>query len=92
MILALLRLSKVSVKSKSALCQHSQKSVGGLNSVSLNTVSTEFMIIGTPNSICNLDKDPGGTPYLIKGDGDCRIRRVKLVKSLGLKVDDIKTF
>ena len=58
------------------------------NRLSLNTVKTEFMIIGTPNSICNLDKDPGGTPYLIVGDGNCRIRRMKLVKSLGLIVDD----
>ena len=50
------------------------------NKLSLNTVKTEFMITGAPNSICNLDKDPGGTPYLIVGDGDCRIRRVTLVK------------
>ena len=33
------------------------------NKLSLNTVKSEFIIIGTPNSICNLDKDPGGTPY-----------------------------
>ena len=51
------------------------------------------MIIGTPNSsICNFDKDPGSTPYLIVGDGDCRIRRVKLVKSLGLIVYDTLTW
>ena len=50
------------------------------NKLSLNTVKTEFMIIGTPNSTCNLDNDPGGTPYLIVGDGSCGIRRVKLVK------------
>ena len=31
------------------------------NKLSLNTVKTEFMIIGTPNSICNLDKDLGST-------------------------------
>ena len=62
------------------------------NKLSLNTVKTEFMIIRTPNSICNLDKDPGSTPYLIVGDGDCRIRRVKLVKSLGLIVDDTLTW
>ena len=60
--------------------------------LSLNTVKTEFIIIDTPNSICNLDKDPGGTPYLTVGDGDCRIRRVKLVKSLGLIVDDTLTW
>ena len=62
------------------------------NKLNLNTVKTEFMIIGRPNSICNLDKDPGGIPYLIVGDGDCRIRRVKLVKSLGLIVDDTLTW
>ena len=50
------------------------------------------MISGTPNSICNLDKDPGGAPYLIVGDGDCRIRRVKSVKSLGLIVDGTRTW
>ena len=53
---------------------------------------TEFMIIGTPNSICKLDKDPGGTPYLIVGDGDCRIRKAKLIKSLCLIVDDTLTW
>ena len=62
------------------------------NKLSLNTVKTEFMIIGTPNSICNLYKDLGRTPYLIVGDGDCRIRRVKSVKSLGLTVDDTLTW
>ena len=60
--------------------------------LSLNTVKTEFMIIGTPNSICNFDKDPGSTPYLIVGDGDYRIRRVNLVKSLGLIMDDTLTW
>ena len=62
------------------------------NTLSLNTVKTEFMIIGTPNSICSLDKDPGSTPYLMVVDGDCRLRRVKLVKSLGLIVDDTLTW
>ena len=62
------------------------------NTLSLNTVKIEFMIIGTPNSICNLDKVPGSTPYLIVGDGDCRIRRVKLVQSLGLIVDGTFTW
>ena len=50
-------------------------------------LKTELMIIGTPNSICKLDNDLGGIPYLIVVDGDCRIRRVKLVKSLDLTVD-----
>ena len=50
------------------------------------------MIIGTPNSTCSLDKDAGSTSYLIVGDGDCRIKRVKLVKPLGLIVDDTLTW
>ena len=49
------------------------------------------MIIGTPNSINKLDKEPGSTPYMIVTTDDCRIRRVKLVKSLGLIVDDTLT-
>ena len=49
------------------------------------------MIIGTPNSISKLDRDPSGTSYMIVGASDCRIRRVKLVKSLGLIVDDTLT-
>ena len=63
-----------------------------INKLSLNTVKTEFMIIGTPNSISRLDRDPSGTPYMIVGASDCRIRRVKLVKSLGLIVDDTLTW
>ena len=50
------------------------------------------MIIGTSNSISKLDRDPGGTPHMIVGTSDCRIRRVKLVKSLGLIVDDTLTW
>ena len=62
------------------------------NKVSLNTVKTEFMIIGTPYSINKLDQDPGSTPHMIVGAGGCGIRRVKLVKSLGLIVDDTLTW
>ena len=50
------------------------------------------MIIGTPNSTSKLDRDPSGTLYIIVGASDCRIRRVKLVKSLGLIVDDALTW
>ena len=50
------------------------------------------MIIGAPKSISKLDGDPSGTPYMIVGDSDCRISRVKLVKSLGLIVDDTLTW
>ena len=63
-----------------------------MNKFSLNTVKTECMIIGTPNSISKLYMDPIGTPYMIVGASDCRIRRVKLVKSLGLIVDDTLTW
>ena len=38
-----------------------------INKLSLNTVKTEFMIIGTSKSIGKLDGDPGGTPYMIVG-------------------------
>ena len=62
-----------------------------INKLSLNTVKTEFMILGTPNSISKLDRDSSGTPYTIVGASDCRIKRVKLVKSLGLIVDDTLT-
>ena len=62
------------------------------NKLSLNTVKTEFMIIGAPNSISKLDRDPSGTPCMIVGASDCRIRRVKLVRSLGLIVDDTLTW
>ena len=50
------------------------------------------MIVGTPNSISKLYRVPGGTPYVIVGASDCSIRRVKLVESLGLIVDDTLTW
>ena len=62
------------------------------NKLSLNTVKTEFMIIGTPKSIKKLDADPGSTPYMIVAADGSIIRRVKLVKSLGLIVDDTLTW
>ena len=63
-----------------------------INKLSLNTVKTEFMIIGIQNGIGKLDRNPDGTPYMIVGASDCRIRRVKSVKSLGLMVDDTLTW
>ena len=63
-----------------------------INKLNLNTDKTVFMIIGTPNSINKLDKEPGSTPYMILTTDDCRIRRVKLVKSLGLIVNDTLTW
>ena len=39
-----------------------------------------------------MDVDPGSTPYVIVAADDSRIRRVKVVKSLGLIVDDTLTW
>ena len=50
------------------------------------------MIIGTPNSINKLDKEPGSTSYMVVTTDHCRIRRVKLVKSSGLIVDNTLTW
>ena len=58
------------------------------NKLSLNTVKTEFMIIGTANGLEKLDKCPVSTPYLISSGPDCHIRRVRCVKYLGILVDD----
>ena len=59
--------------------------------LSLNTVKTEFMIIGTANGLEKLDKCPVSTPYLISSGPDCHIRRVRCVKYLGIIVDDTLT-
>ena len=57
------------------------------NKRSLNTVKTEFMIIGTLPRLNQLDSSPESTPYAIVVDGQ-EVKRVKLVKYLGLMVDD----
>ena len=57
------------------------------NKLSLNTVKTEFMIIGTLKRLNQLDSSPELTPYAIVVDGQ-EVKRVKLVKYLGLMVDD----
>ena len=62
------------------------------NKLSLNTVKTEFMIIGTTNGLEKLDKCPVSTPYLISSGPDCHIRRVRCVKYLGIIVDDTLTW
>ena len=62
-----------------------------INKLSFNAVQTEFMIIGTPNSISKLHRDLSDTPYMTVGASDCRIRRVKLVKCLRLIVDNTLT-
>ena len=59
-----------------------------INKLSLNIVKTEFMIIGTPDIVSKIDRGPSGIPCMIVGASDYRIRRAKLVKSLGLIVDD----
>ena len=55
------------------------------NKLSLNTVRTEFMIIGTLQRLNQLDSSPELTPYAIVVDGQ-EVRRVKTVKYLGMIV------
>ena len=57
------------------------------NKLSLNTVKTEFMIIGTLPRLNQLDSSPESTPYAIVVDKQ-EVKKVKLVKYLGLVVDD----
>ena len=61
------------------------------NKLSLNTLKTEFMVIGSQNKLNNMDSDPMTTPYLISIDG-FTIKRTKVVKYLGLVVDDALTW
>ena len=61
------------------------------NKLSLNTVKTEFMAIGSQNKLNNMDSDPVTTPYLISTDG-FTIKRTKVVKYLGLVEDDALTW
>ena len=56
------------------------------NKLSLNTVKTEFMVIGSQNKLNNMGSDPVTTPYLISID-DFTIKRTKVVNYLGLVVD-----
>ena len=55
----------------SKVCEWSE-----MNKRSLNTVRTEFIIIGTSQSHNQLDKSPESTPCIIMIDG-VEIRRVK---------------
>ena len=57
------------------------------NKLSLNTVKTEFIIIGMLPRLSQLDSSPESTPYAIVVDGQ-EAKRVILVKYLGLVVDD----
>ena len=61
-----------------------------MNKFSLNTVKTEFITIGTSQSLNQLYKSPESTPYIIMIEGE--IRRVKSVKYLGMIVDDKLTW
>ena len=61
------------------------------NKLSLNTIKTEFMLIDSQNKLNNMDSDPVTTPYLISVDGFI-LKRTKIVKYLGLVVDDVLTW
>ena len=58
------------------------------NKLSLNTVKTEFMVIGTLQRLNQLDSSPESTPYAIVVDDGQEVRRVKIVKYLGMMVND----
>ena len=61
------------------------------NKLSLNTVKTEFMIIGTSQRVGHLDIAPETTPYALFVN-DASIKRVKQVKHLGLIIDENLTW
>ena len=58
------------------------------NKLSLNTVKTEFMVIGTLQRLNQPDSSLESTPYAIVADDGQEVRRVKIVKYLGMMVDD----
>ena len=74
-------------------CVLSQKSTEWLkiNKFSLNTVKTEFVLIGTSQRLNELDQNPESTPYAIVID-QREVSRVKLVKYLVMIVDDKLTW
>ena len=55
------------------------------NSLGLNAIKTEFMIIGSHHRVRRLDSTPESTPYIIQV-GDIMIKRITKVKYLGLVV------
>ena len=55
--------------------------------LSLNTVETEFMVIGTSWRVGQLDIAPETTPYTLFVK-DASIKHVKQVKNLGLIIDE----
>ena len=62
-----------------------------INKLSLNTVKTELMLIGTLQLLNQLDQNPESTLYSTVNDPK-EVRRVKLVKYLGMIVDDKLTW
>ena len=58
------------------------------NKLSLNTVKIEFMVIGTLQRLNQLDSSPESAPYAIVADDGQEVRKVKIVKYLGMMVDD----
>ena len=58
------------------------------NKLSLNTVETDFMVIGTLQRLNQLDPSPESTPYAIVADDGQEVTTVKIVKYLGMMVDD----
>ena len=59
--------------------------------LSLNTVKTEFMVIGTSQRVGQLDMAPETPPYALFVKG-ASIRRVKQVENLGLIIDENLTW
>ena len=57
------------------------------NKLSLNTVTTEFIVIGALQQLNQLNSGPEFTPFAIVVD-DQEVRRVKIVKYLGMMADD----
>ena len=62
------------------------------NKLSLNTVKTEFMIIGTADGLEKFDKCPVSTLYLISSGPDCHIRCVRSLKYFVIIADDSLTW
>ena len=62
-----------------------------INKLSLNTVKTEFMLIGTSQHLNQLDQNPESTPYAIV-IYQKEVKCFKLVKYLGMIVDDKLTW
>ena len=62
-----------------------------INKLTLNTLKTEFMLIGTSQHLNQLDQNPESIPYAIV-IYQKEVRRVKCIKYLGMIVDDKLTW